>query len=973
MRMSLITTHHEHSHSLFARLSPLTVAILAAAPLAVMAATPENLVVADGTSSVYTENLTYYTENVGLGNSVYSGIRINGSGKLTVESENAFFTVHNMPDEEGKGDYTAFGMKVDANKGAQANFTGTNVTINARSAYGAQGIVFTNTGDLPATLNFNNSGTLNITAVVEGDGIARSNAIGILGNWQTLNFGSELDAVNVSVYGSGVFNGNALNSNGTSGLYFAGDTVTIDAKQLNVTVITGQDYTARLETAPGVYETVDVAFDEEAAKKLGASYAVTYGLNNKGNTTIGADTTTTITVHDGFWNAVGISNDPMYVDMDRDGNYSNYNLSDLEILGNVAVEAVGSSLGADSDSTLTGGNSALSTERLTATYGLYAGVTAIDGVEGYDEQLSKVVLGSDGKIVDVYAANFTEGAEGDVYGLYGSKADITLNGASSSVTVESSTTGNAYGAAVENATKLAFNTTSNVISVKGASAVGVSAKQSDSVVSFLSDSTAITAEGEDSVGLSVTEGAEAVFTGAAQVTAEQAVNVDATSKMTISGENAQVVANGLVVNAGTTAITDGSLTMTTDGSTLNTVEGENATVAVGAGNYAIATYSGTGNTILANDLLNLESVAVENVSSDTTVAANRASNNQYENVEATARALQEKVMLGTGEESSATRYEIETGSINDGLVLTKNEDGTWSSYRQENASMAVYSDVVALSALQWRDQLNDLNKRMGDLRDNPGALGAWVRLYGSEQELGSITGKSASVQVGADYQIGDWKVGGAFSYTDGSSDYDLGNADNELYTFAVYGTWLADNGMFVDLIGKYGRLSNDFQVDQMKGSFDNNAYSLSAEFGWRFEPCAFGFIEPQVELTYARIDGDTFTSSNQVRIAQDDFDSLIGRAGVRVGAKFPENRGNIYLRISGAYDFQGESEAEARLLTGASHRKLEDDLGGAWLETAVGANFRLTDASNVYVDLERTNGGEVVENWRWNVGFRTEF
>lgn len=39
----------------------------------------------------------------------------------------------------------------------------------------------------------------------------------------------------------------------------------------------------------------------------------------------------------------------------------------------------------------------------------------------------------------------------------------------------------------------------------------------------------------------------------------------------------------------------------------------------------------------------------------------------------------------------------------------------------------------------------------------------------------------------------------------------------------------------------------------------------------------------------------------------------------------------------------------------------------------IGAIFRLTDASNVYVDLERTNGGEVVENWWWNVGFRTEF
>lgn len=179
-----------------------------------------------------------------------------------------------------------------------------------------------------------------------------------------------------------------------------------------------------------------------------------------------------------------------------------------------------------------------------------------------------------------------------------------------------------------------------------------------------------------------------------------------------------------------------------------------------------------------------------------------SSNDQYENVDATVRALQEKVTVGNDEESSPTRYQIDAGAVNDGLVMTKNEDGSWSTYRQENVSMAVYSDVVAISALQWRDQLNDLNKRMGDLRDNPGAVGAWVRLYGSEQELGNITGKSASVQVGADYQIGDWKVGGAFSYTDGSSDYDFGDADNELYTFAVYGTWLADNGMFVDLIGK---------------------------------------------------------------------------------------------------------------------------------------------------------------------------
>ena len=51
--------------------------------------------------------------------------------------------------------------------------------------------------------------------------------------------------------------------------------------------------------------------------------------------------------------------------------------------------------------------------------------------------------------------------------------------------------------------------------------------------------------------------------------------------------------------------------------------------------------------------------------------------------------------------------------------------------------------------------MNDLTKRMGELRDSPAGIGAWARLYGSEQEYGkkNVTLRSTSVQVGADYQI----------------------------------------------------------------------------------------------------------------------------------------------------------------------------------------------------------------------------
>lgn len=125
----------------------------------------------------------------------------------------------------------------------------------------------------------------------------------------------------------------------------------------------------------------------------------------------------------------------------------------------------------------------------------------------------------------------------------------------------------------------------------------------------------------------------------------------------------------------------------------------------------------------------------------------------------------------------------------------------------------------------------------------------------------------------------EWTVGTAFTYTDGKSTYDLGSADNKAYGFAAYGTRMAEKGQFVDLIAKYSRLSNDFTVnkDAMAGSFDNNAFSVSAEYGWHWNLNDVGFLEPQAELTYGKVLGETFTANNGVKVVQEDFESLIAR------------------------------------------------------------------------------------------------
>lgn len=57
--------------------------------------------------------------------------------------------------------------------------------------------------------------------------------------------------------------------------------------------------------------------------------------------------------------------------------------------------------------------------------------------------------------------------------------------------------------------------------------------------------------------------------------------------------------------------------------------------------------------------------------------------------------------------------------------------------------------------------------------------------------------------------------------------------------------------------------------------------------------------------------GDDFVAHNGVKVEQDDYDSLIGRLGVRSGFYFPEKKGNIYARVAVLHDFMGDMEATA--------------------------------------------------------------
>lgn len=372
--------------------------------------------------------------------------------------------------------------------------------------------------------------------------------------------------------------------------------------------------------------------------------------------------------------------------------------------------------------------------------------------------------------------------------------------------------------------------------------------------------------------------------------------------------------------------------------------------------------------------MNVEAADTANTNAFT-IAYQGITADDIDNAEEAMKAL-DKVVTVENNATIIQKKVIAEGDINGAITqVTDTKGEVIEEVKQEvNQKLDGYSSIAALSAVQWRHENDTLLKRMGELRDADGTVGAWARIYGSEQEYGaqSVNAKNTTVQVGADSDVGaGWKVGGAFSYTDGSSTFDMGESDSDMYGVSVYGTWLADNGQFVDLIAKYSRLSNEFTSGTMKGDFDNNAFSVAAEYGWHFAMNDLAFVEPSAGVTYGRIMGDDFVAHNGVRVEQDDYDSLIGRLGVRSGFYFPEQKGSIYARVAVLHDFMGDMESTASKDGNVAY--LKDELGDTWVEYGIGANFNLTNTTYTFVDLEKTTGGDVKENWRWNIGLRTVF
>lgn len=313
------------------------------------------------------------------------------------------------------------------------------------------------------------------------------------------------------------------------------------------------------------------------------------------------------------------------------------------------------------------------------------------------------------------------------------------------------------------------------------------------------------------------------------------------------------------------------------------------------------------------------------------------------------------------------------GGIDDGGKGTVDEDGTVTNIETiKNPDVFGTEEVGALGLISWRNDLDDMNKRLGELRDSKGEHGVWVRMVRGENDYKSLNSQYNTYQLGYDEKLSTdphWTLGAAFSYTDGDGGYDTGSFEMDHKTFTLYGSKLNDDGSYIDIVGKYSRLNHDLRNTWGDGEYDANGYSIGVEVGKRFQQGNGFWIEPQAQLTYGHVGSANYTAGD-IKVALDGMESLIGRAGVRFGKDL--DNGNIYLRASYLYDFDGETGVTFTNAEGRE-RSFDQDLGGGWCEVGVGTNINLSDATHLYFDIEKTYGGDITTDWKWNAGIRYSF
>ncbi|QXI31602.1 autotransporter outer membrane beta-barrel domain-containing protein [Pseudomonas vanderleydeniana] len=285
----------------------------------------------------------------------------------------------------------------------------------------------------------------------------------------------------------------------------------------------------------------------------------------------------------------------------------------------------------------------------------------------------------------------------------------------------------------------------------------------------------------------------------------------------------------------------------------------------------------------------------------------------------------------------------------------------------------------------WYGELATLRNRMGEIRTS-GEGGGWIRGYGNQYNVTAEAGfgykqRQTGLSLGVDLPVpvsnGQLLAGVMAGHSESDLSLSRGSAGTvESGYIGAYGTWLMEEGYYLDAVAKLNRFRNKADVSmtngvKAKGSYDNFAYGGSLEFGKHIGLTPDVFVEPYAQLSAVTVRGGRYTLDNGLSARNDHTQSVLGKAGATLGRNLQLADGGLlqpYLRAALVHEFS-RSDNTVKI----NDISFDNSLFGSRAELGAGVSAALSKSTQVHAHFDYMKGEHIEQPWGVNIGLRYAF
>ncbi|MBZ7975329.1 autotransporter outer membrane beta-barrel domain-containing protein [Campylobacter sp. RM12637] len=278
------------------------------------------------------------------------------------------------------------------------------------------------------------------------------------------------------------------------------------------------------------------------------------------------------------------------------------------------------------------------------------------------------------------------------------------------------------------------------------------------------------------------------------------------------------------------------------------------------------------------------------------------------------------------------------------------------------------SNITSNALGAFNVQINNMNKRLGEIRGLNSDIGTWFRAYGGRFSDSSNHINFYSTQFGADKMS---NLSDADVITGAMIGFDKVNADTKAngFNIGVYGSYIHNNGLFVDSVLKYANTSFKKTGVEFK---KQNSVLLSVEGGYRAKINEKAYVEPSLEIITGRV-GKYEAKSKANTISVKSFTPIMIKPQVYTGI---EHKDFVFRAGVGAVVNAKKQEADIVInnivngIDAKAKTKLNSNNHGF---ASVGGSYKVNDNLRINLGVEKSFGSKFKKDYEVNAVIRYTF